>query len=175
MYDCMIVRKVRRSDFPSIINIYKDAYNEVRTNSEFGDYVRLHKPSDSYFKKWAINTYKEVRTGNAICVVAEKNKKVVGSCYVIKRDLPDSEVSHVGVLRIVVGRGWRGKGIGTSLLDRAIRESRNKFDIIELYTLAFNKAKALYRGFGFRTWGVAPGYVKRGKRYIDLEYMYLKL
>ncbi|MCL5675368.1 MAG: hypothetical protein M1611_02025 [Candidatus Marsarchaeota archaeon] len=36
------------------------------------------------------------------------------------------------------------------------------------------KAKRLYRKFGFRTWGIAPDYIKRGK-YMDLEYMYLKL
>ena len=171
----MVVRNVRKNDFPFIIKMYKDAYSEIRTNPKFGDYVRLQKPSASYFKKWAINMYKEVQTGNAICVVAEENKKVVGSCFVIKRDMPDSEVSHVGVLRIVVDRNWRGKGIGTCLLDQVIKKSSKKFDIIELYTLAFNKAKRLYKRFGFRTWGVAPGYIKRGKRYIDLEYMYLKL
>jgi len=57
-----------------------------------------------------------------------------------------------------------------------LTESSGRFDTIEVGIMSINRAsKSLFKKFGFRRWGVAPGYVKRGKIYMDMEYRYLKL
>ncbi len=171
-----MIRDLKKNDLKSIIHTYALTYSEVANDPNFGDTIRKKKPSLSYFKKWALNFYKEVKKKEAICVVSEIGSKVAGFCFVRRRDNPESELSHVGILQLRVAKEWRGKGIGTALIKEAIIRSKGTFEILDLYILRSNKvARHIYQKVGFRTWGVAPRYIKRGKRYIDLEYMYLKL
>ena len=151
-------------------------YIEVKTNPNLGVILRLKKPSRKKEAIWAKNLYTDILIGNIIYNIAMENGKIVGICYVEKSDVPDSEISHVGVLGIEVAIQYRSRGIASKLLEHTIKECKGKFDILEVSVFANNEvAKHLYKKFGFRKWGIAPGYVKRNGRYIDLEYMCLKL
>ena len=89
---------------------------------------------------------------------------------------PGSELSHTGELTILVDCNYRRRGIGGKLLDSAISQSKGKFEMLQLTVLAPNKiAKKLYKSRGFRRFGTEPKAVKRGTKYIDLEYYYLRL
>ena len=170
------IRYAKRADLRSIADIYDQAYDEVLSNPDFGDYLRLKRPDQKRIKKWAKGLYSEIRNGNVLFFVAEHGNKIVGFCFVKKKDIPDSEISHVGVLGIRIIADFRGKGFGKLLVKHALEESRGKFDIVEVEIVDINSAsKSLFMKLGFKTWGVAPRYIKRGGRYIDLEYMYLKL
>jgi RimJ/RimL family protein N-acetyltransferase len=172
----MQIRNATRSDLVRVHNIYDQGYTEAEENPNFGDYLRLTKPGAKRKNKWTKEIYSDIKKGNVIFFVAEENNALVGFCYVKKRDIPDSEISHVGILGIRILKEFRRHGIGSKLVSRALKESKHKFEIIEVYIMSINKAsKAIFTKFGFRTWGIAPGFVKRGNRYIDLEYMYLKL
>ena len=172
----MDVREVKSSDFKSILDIYDQGYEELKEDPDFGDYFRLTRPDAKRKAYWSKCEYEKVHRGDSIFIVAEEGKKIIGFCFVTKKDIPDSEMSHVGVLAIRVAKDWRGKGTGTKLLEYTLNKCRGKFEMVEIFPFKNNlKAKRLYRKFGFRTWGIAPGYIKRGKKYMDLEYMYLKL
>ncbi|MDE1851603.1 MAG: GNAT family N-acetyltransferase [Candidatus Micrarchaeota archaeon] len=172
----MRIRYAKPGDFKDIATMVYDMYVEVGKNSSFGDYVRLNRPNTHLVKDWFANIYKESKNGHSVYLVAEEKGHVIGHCFVRKRDIPDSERSHVGVLSILVNRTWRNSGVGTRLIKKTLKLSRKKFDVVQLSVLAINKrAIRLYERFGFKRWGIEPMYAKRKGKYIDSVHMYLKL
>lgn len=172
----MLIRKLRWEDFNSLKELHYSAYSELRTNPNYGDYVFLNKPPLKDMMDRFVKRYKLMLEGNAIRYVAEENGKLIGFCFVEKKEVPDSEISHIGKLTMRVAIEWRNKRIGTMLLKTTIKDAKGKFEIIEACVLTNNLiAKRLYRKFGFKRWGIAPRYIKRGKHYINREYMSLRL
>ncbi len=172
----MQIRELRRADFEGVRRLYDYAHKEIICNPDYGDYVRLKKPTRKerieQFDRWL----KEKNGGDLLFYVAEDKGRIIGFCFVRKTSIPDSELSHVGILGARVAKELRGRGIGQKLIRYALERSRKRFEIIEIEILGINaKSKHIFSKFGFRTWGIAPGFVKRGNRYIDLEHMYLKL
>ncbi len=172
----MQIRNAIKADLKYIAEIYDNAYDEVKHNPDFGDYLRLKRPKTNNLKKWESSLYSNIKAGNILFLVATENGSAIGFCFVSKKDIPDSEISHVGILGIRILPEFRGKGIGTALVNRAIKKSSGKFDCIEASTMSINKPSgALLRKFGFKKLGTFPGLVKRGKRRIDMNYYYLDL
>ena len=139
------IRAAAKRDFNSVLDISRSMYLEVAFNPAFGDYVFLKRPSHQRMLKWFNTLLQDVRKGNALYYVAELDGKVVGHCFV-RREVPGSELSHVGVFSILVGKDYRNRGIGKRLLDQAIKGSRGRFEILHLRVFKPNKiAKALYK------------------------------
>lgn len=83
--------------------------------------------------------------------VAKSDGELVGFCYVAER-------RGRGDLGIMVKEGFQGKGIGAMLIDAAIAGRRN----VHLSVLHSNeRARALYRRFGFETEAVIEYMVKK--------------
>jgi ribosomal protein S18 acetylase RimI-like enzyme len=172
----MEIRLLAYKDREGLLDLLDQSYDEVKNNSLLGESLRIKRPNRSYSRKWFADLYKNlVKRGDCIFIVAVENKNIIGFCSVIKKDIPDSEMSHIGVLGIRVAESHRGKGIGTKLIEQALKLCKGKFEIIELIVFSNNRAKRLYERLGFKTWGTAPGYIKRNNRHIDLDNMYLKL
>ena len=85
--------------------------------------------------------------------------------------------SHRAELSITVLREYWGRGIGTELMHRLIEFSKNVgIEIISLEVRDDNeRAKALYKKFGFETIGVYKRFFKINNKYYDAEYMNLYL
>ena len=133
------------------------------------------KPSVSHELEWFAQVYRKISDGDAILLVAEADSHVVGSCQVTRVG-PGSLHSHRGDLSIAIRRDYRGKGIGTALLEQTIQRCRGKFEALELTVFSNNlTAKKLYEKFGFEPIGVRPRAVKRGDAYFDEELMTLAL
>ena len=174
--DLIKIRDVKPTDSRPICRLISSDRKDAEKNPNFGDYLFIKRLSSQQLSDRFKSRYKDYSSGNAVFRVAECEGNVIGYCFVRKKDIPDSELSHVGILSIRVGKEFRGKGIGTMLVRNSLKECRGHFEIIELNFLAINSiARRLYRKFGFKKWGVGPAFVKRGGRYIDMEYMYLRL
>ena len=173
----MQIRHLQNKDSKGLLALLDQSYDEVKANPDLGEALRLKRPSRRRALEWFRYLYNDsIRKGDCIYYVAVENGRIVGLCYAMKNDAPDSERSHVGTLGIRIAPGWRLKGLGTKLVKEVLKESRGKFDIVDVDIMSINKgSEALFKKLGFKRWGMAPGHVKRGKRYIDLEYMYLKL
>lgn len=172
----MRVREAKWADFEDIKNLYCTGYDEIKSDKNFGDTLFLEKPSTKDWIDKFTKRYKNTLDGNATHLVMEEKGKVVGYCVVTKREIPDSELSHVGDLGFRVMYGYRNRGIGTRLIKHTIKSCRGRFDIINAYVISTNvQSKHIFKKMGFRVWGIAPQFVKRGGRYMDLEYLYLKL
>lgn len=102
-----------------------------------------------------------IQRGN-IQLVAIRDNKVVGWCDIIVPDVPGFE--HSGRLGTGVVKAFRGRGIGTKLVERAIQKARHKGLLrIELEVYSSNLAAInLYEKFNFRLEGR-----KSKARYLD--------
>lgn len=169
------VRDVRPSDFKGIVEVYKSFYPEAAADPSFGLTLFREPPSDKENKKWFAGVMKAIRAGNRVMKVALVESHVVGSCSV-ERVGPGTYVDHRGRLGIYVGKGFRGTGVGSALMKETIKACRGRFEIIELDVRATNNvAIKLYKACGFKRYGTLPDSLKRGGRYFDDDFMYLKL
>lgn len=169
-----IFRDIMPSDFEDLVEIYFHAYEELKENPDLGIIFFRSKPTMAQELQWFSNLYKGVEEGNTVVTVAAEDSRVVGTCDV-NRLRPNTNLSHRGVLGILVREGYRGRGIGERLLNETLRKCRGKFEMIELTVFSVNRARKLYERVGFRTYGHLPQAIKRGERYYDEELMYLKL
>lgn len=107
---------------------------------------------------------------NALILVAEDltHNEIIGTLILSAEKRRARR--HATSLAIAVHKDWRGKGIGTRLLEEAIRWARRHPEIrrIELQVLARNTgAVALYSRMGFQMEGRAIGAVRKGREYLD--------
>lgn len=171
----IMIRKATRRDLDGMLRLSSNVYREVAANPNFYDWVLLKKPSRGSMLEGFTRLLADAKKGDAVCLVAHADGQIAGYCF-IRSDVPGSEISHVGILSILVDREYRGKGVGGKLLDSAIRRSRGKFEILHLRTFSENSiAKRLFKSRGFKYFGTAPRFIKRGSRYFDREYYYLNL
>jgi ribosomal protein S18 acetylase RimI-like enzyme len=169
------IRKAATKDFKGVQRLGRNFYKEAASDPDFGDCVLSKRPSRGRKLKWFTKMLADVRKGDAVYLIADVEGQIAGHCFV-KSVEPDSELSHVGELAMLVDGAYRGRGIGGKLLDSTIRQSKRKFEMLRLGVFATNKiAKKLYKSRGFKRFGIEPRAVKRGKRYIDMEYYYLDL
>ncbi len=107
------------------------------------------------------------RSGNQVHLVARIGGDLVGAVAVEGGRL--RRVRHVGRLEIMVGRAWRGRGIGAALLEAALASSRMHpaLEKVELAVYAHNaRALSLYQRYGF----VEEGRRIRQQRLADGSY-----
>jgi RimJ/RimL family protein N-acetyltransferase len=172
----MRIRELRPSDIKPLASFLNSFHEEGKSDKDWGNPLFFERPTLKFRINRLKNEYKEVKNGNELYYVATEGKEVIGSCAIKKMDIPDSELSHVGVLEIRVNSKWRDKGIGTKLLKYTINKAKSKFEVISASILTINGAsRHVFEKLGFKVWGTAPGYVKRGGRYIDIEFLSLRL
>jgi len=103
-----------------------------------------------------------------VFLIAEWNGIRVGEVN-LRRGSRDA-FKHSAVLGISVAREWRGRGIGSALMQHAMEWASTKGSIrrIELYVYATNaRAIRLYDRFGFQVEGRRKGAVRVGDHFVD--------
>lgn len=80
---------------------------------------------------------------------------------------------HQTEFGIIVGPGYRGKGIGSFLMRSVIRLAKEQFNIelLHLQVYAENPAIRLYKRFGFREFGRQTHWIKEKDRYVGRIFM----
>ena len=121
-----------------------------------------------------------LETDNAIYRVAEAGGEIIGilSCRGLTRMMAPQLVRHVAELGLSVRRDWRGKGVGTALMEGAIAWARATGFItrlqLEVYTTNTGAIR-LYERLGFVHEGCRRHAIRRGGKYIDTYTMALLL
>ena len=107
--------------------------------------------------------------------LAFDGERIIGNACVDGSDNP--RLSHRRNLAITVLRDYWGRGVGTALMERMIAFARESgAEVLSLEVRSDNeRAKALYRKFGFRAFGTFPKYFKIGGQYYDVDCMTLDL
>ncbi len=171
-----MIRPLQWRDKDDLIQDYYSYYDEAETdNPDIGIILYDSKPDTVNEIGWFSNLFREVQTGDAVAMVSEEDGHAVGICDV-HRMRPGSEVSHAGVLGIAIKREYRGKGIGTELINACLEECREKFQMLILSVFSSNHtAISIYEKAGFVRHGVLPRSVLRKGRYYDevlMHYQY---
>jgi ribosomal protein S18 acetylase RimI-like enzyme len=161
------IRELAWGDFDGWVALYYNRYDEVRTNKELGVYTYETKPTLPEEAALFADVWKAALSGDLVASVAEADGKVVGVCT-IHRKGRHSEDRHTGILAIEVHPDWRGRGVGSRLLDHALPRCSGRFEIVYLTVLEQNaRARGLYRRFGFVESGRMPRAFKRDGVYSD--------
>lgn len=82
---------------------------------------------------------------------------------------PYKKLAHQALFAILVDEKYRGKGIGTKLLQELILLAKEKFrlELIHLEVYEGNPAIRLYERLGFQPYGTQKKFVKDQGRYIN--------
>jgi ribosomal protein S18 acetylase RimI-like enzyme len=129
----------------------------------------LEAPSSVEFRNFVMENISR----GAPHFIALDDSTVVGWCDIIPRRYEG--FTHIGKLGMGVHRDWRGKGIGTRLIDAALDSARElKLERIELEVFASNKnAVSLYGKKGFEVEGIRRKARKIDSVYEDILFMAL--
>jgi RimJ/RimL family protein N-acetyltransferase len=115
------------------------------------------------------------RYPHAAVFVAETGEGIVGRLSIARDAHPAS--FHVADLGLMVAQGKRRQGIGTALIEEAIKWAQESgVSKLELHVFPYNEpAIALYEKLGFRREGYRRGHYRRGGSYVDAILMALDL
>lgn len=82
---------------------------------------------------------------------------------------PFKKLAHQCLFAIIVGEGYRGKGVGTKLIEGLIDLAKNQcgIEILHLEVYEGNPAIRLYQRFGFREYGRQKHFVKEENAYLS--------
>ena len=137
---------------PSLVALLTDAVDA-------GASLGFHPPLDpleaaAYWRTVAA----DLAAGSRLLVVAEADGEVVGCGQLALPPLPNAR-HRAELQKLCVLSSRRGQGIGRSLVgamhEAALRDGRS---LIVLNTRRSEYPETFYRGFGYATVGVVPGY-----------------
>lgn len=114
---------------------------------------------------------KRIIENNYTQFYAIDNDKVIGWCDINPR--PHEFHSHVGILGMGLLREYRGMGIGTKLLKKAIAHAKKRgIEKIELEVFESNEiAQKLYQKTGFQVEGIKKNGKKHKNKYENIIMM----
>lgn len=156
------LRHILKEDLDDIWDNYNEVIDEGKYQPSFTKVV------DKFEK---ISWYNELIGYRNLCVVAEYHgpgkNKIVGQCTIHHDEWEASE--HVGLLGIIISKGFRNLGLGRELMNFALDEAKkNGKHKIVLGTLISNTtAINLYERLGFRRIGIRHKQFLMEKKYID--------
>ncbi|QQZ59014.1 N-acetyltransferase [Paenibacillus sonchi] len=144
MNTTLIVRQATLKDIESILRIYNQGIEDRIATLE------METKDFSYMKAWFKDHH-----GRFSVLVAEKEGEVIGWASL-------NPYSHrcayngVADLSVYIDRGFRGQGVGSSLLESLHKVAKeNSFYKIVLFTFPFNQSgQGLYQKMGYRQVGV---------------------
>jgi len=152
------VRPARPGDARSFL----EAFRSVAAERRFIQTEEVSRTARPYRRR-----FRRSVTEEAAHLVAVAGGRVVGSIS-IRRDA-HPVTRHTASIGMFVTSGWRGRGVGTALLEEAMRWARDAgVERVDLTVYPHNQAAiALYRTFGFVEEGRLVRHAKKSYGYED--------
>lgn len=90
---------------------------------------------------------------------------------------PFKKLSHQCLFAIIVDEAYRGKGVGTLLLNELMDLAKNRFliSLLHLEVYEGNPAMRLYQKFGFTEYGKQRRFIKENGEYLSKVLMQKRL
>jgi putative acetyltransferase len=152
------VRPATPRDARSFLDLYRVVAAE-------GRFIRTDavRHDARYYRR----VFREAVTAARASYVAVQGDRVIGSIGLNREEHPAT--SHVATIGMMVAPAWRGRGVGSALMESAIAWCRRSgVEKIELSVYPDNAgARALYAKFGFQEEGCLSGHSKKPIGYRD--------
>jgi RimJ/RimL family protein N-acetyltransferase len=160
--DIVNLRHLKNSDIEGVWKNFNDVLEE-------GIYLPIFTPVKSDLEKnsW----YDSIKREHEICIVADLPKlkaphNIIGQCEI--SNLEWEAAKHVGSLGVIISKQYRNLGLGTKLINIAIREAvklNNKEKIILSCFSTNERAIHIYKKLGFEVVGT-----RKKQFYMDAQY-----
>ena len=153
----IVLRRLTRRDIDRIVRLWQALADERR-------YIATDKVTVEQKNRWV----KSIHDRGVLWVLAEIEGELAGSLS-LARHRDSEKTKHVRGLAMGVAREYRGMGVGSALMDYAVRWARKrKVKKIVLSVFSTNrKAIALYKKFGFVTEGTRKKQFLIQGKYVD--------
>lgn len=154
------MRTFERKDL-SRVNEFMNFVNDI---VEEDDYIHTNKKQTlKETKKDLTDMLKASLKKESFAVVAEIDQKIAGFADITSKKFREN---HVAVIGIIIGRTYRGIGLGSQILSALMAEGnlklKEKPKIIELEVFETNKnARIVYQKLGFKKIAELPNRVQR--------------
>jgi RimJ/RimL family protein N-acetyltransferase len=169
------LRPLRRNDLDPLLRFANALVKERKTNAELGVVSFEKRMTRKDEKEFLDRTLEGISGRRMVSVSAFDGSRMVGNCDINRRRLKD--VSHTGVLGIVIMDGYRGVGLGERMIRIALHQAQVLgIWLVELDVFATNSiARRLYQRVGFKEVGTIPQKIQRAGMSIDEVTMYIHL
>jgi ribosomal protein S18 acetylase RimI-like enzyme len=139
----------------------------------FGKAVKEHRatPVDEIARRFG-----ETSNSNFSLGAFEKGELVGMATF--RRDVGRKERHKGRIFGVYVTASHRGQGVGRALLAALLKKARQDASLEQILLAVAagqHAAQQLYREFGFVTYGTEPSALKVGRRYVDEDYMILRI
>lgn len=168
----VVVRMVRRED-TQILMDFMNTISREQTYIMYQGKQFEFEAEDAYIKQFM----QSVERGDAVKLLAFDKDTLVGVADVV-RSAYETE-KHICTFGIIIARDWRGKGIGSYLMDLTLTEmqkSMKDISIVRLGVFGNNAlAERMYTKKGFIRYGLLPkGLIHKGEQ-VDHIFMYKQI
>ena len=87
--------------------------------------------------------------------VAKKDNKIIGSAFLFYMPIPAHGKPYALLEGMVVDEKFRGMGVGSTLIEKAIEVAHQKHCYKMIFTSGFDRKEIhkFYEKFGFKKWG----------------------
>jgi len=165
-------RMIKRDDTEILLD-YINTLSQEQTYIMYQGRQLTYDAEDRYIE----NFMRDVEMGNAVKILAFHGDTLVGVADAT-RSTYETE-PHICTFGIMLKKEWRGKGIGSVLMDKtleAVSTHMAGISIIRLGVFSNNPiADRMYRKKGFIQYGVLPKGLKHKGDYVDHIFMYKRL
>jgi ribosomal protein S18 acetylase RimI-like enzyme len=171
----LVLRSPKQGDSARFRRYTNALAREKKTNPD----LAIIDPSDEMTaaeaKQRVARIIKGIALKNIVGVWAFDDDDLVGACEVYRPK--QQEVRHTGLLDIAVLSGYRGIGLGESMLTETLERSKAiGIRLVELRVFSNNLAAIrLYEKVGFTTSGRVPKMILKNGRYVDDVQMYINI
>ena len=147
------------------------------------DFINIFSPEDRFTrfageqltfeeeKAYVESELQKMAEGDAVKLFCYVNDKLAGVCDVHRNVSALTRKRHMGIFGLIIGKEFRGQGIGEYLSRTTISEGVNNIpglSMIQLECFASNEAAlTLYKKIGFREVGRMPKALLRKGEYDD--------
>lgn len=164
----VIIRYPKKTD----VKIMLDYINTLSKEQTF---IRLQGEEISFEEeeKFISSMLKKIAANTGVQLLVFHNNQLIGASDILMRDRVEK---HEGVFGITIAKDYRGKGVGTILMQKVIDEAIKSIPQLRIITLGIfdnNPVAAdLYKKLGFREYGRLPQGIFYKGSYINHVYMY---
>jgi RimJ/RimL family protein N-acetyltransferase len=124
-------------------------------------------------EKYVAGTLDKIARQESVQLLAFSGDALIGSS---KITLNTGVSRHVGGFGITIAQGYRGRGVGTVLMETVIDEAVARLPNLKMITLQVfgnnTVAMSLYKKLGFVEYGRLPGGILHRDQYVDEVHMY---